>query len=83
MEKMFLESLERNLPAGVYAENIRAMEAAGVPVPQIMRLFAYKPGVTAHLARFTQGAMREPSPLPPGLRELIAAYTSKLNHCPF
>ena len=27
--------------------------------------------------------MREPAPLPAGLRELIAAYTSRRNHCPF
>lgn len=83
MEHMFLESLERTPPAGAYAVNIRCLEEAGTPVPQIMRLFAYKPDVTGHLARFTHGAMRDPSPLSPGLRELIAAYTSKLNHCPF
>ena len=27
--------------------------------------------------------MREPAPLSPGLRELVAAYTSALNRCPF
>ena len=83
MEPMFLESLERTPPAGAYAATIHGLESAGAPVPQIMRLFAYKPDVTAHLGRFTHGAMRGPSPLSPGLRELIAAYTSKLNHCPF
>jgi len=27
--------------------------------------------------------MRGPSPLPPGIRELIAAFTSRRNDCPF
>jgi len=27
--------------------------------------------------------MRGPSPLSPGMRELIAAFTSARNHCPF
>lgn len=83
MEPMFLGGVERGDPTGAYAATIRSMEAAGVPVPQIMRLLAYKPDRTDHLTRFTHAAMRGPSPLSPGLRELIAAYTSKLNHCPF
>jgi alkylhydroperoxidase family enzyme len=52
-------------------------------VPQIMHLFAFKMDRTEHLARFTQGVMRGPSPLPPGIRELIAAFTSRRNECPF
>ena len=46
------------------------MKAAGIPVPQIMHLFAYKPDRTDHLSAFTQGVMRGPSPLTPGMREL-------------
>jgi len=38
---------------------------------------------TAHLERLTQEIMREAAPLSPGIRELIAAYTSSLNACPF
>jgi len=38
---------------------------------------------TQYLAQFTQEIMREPGPLSPGFRELIAAYTSARNHCPF
>jgi alkylhydroperoxidase family enzyme len=83
MKPMFIAPVEQGEPSGLYADTIRGLEAAGMPVPQIMRLFAYKPDRTDHLARFTQGAMRGPSPLAPGLRELIAAYTSRLNHCPF
>ncbi len=83
MDPMFLKSVEDGKPQGVYASGIRGLEAAGMPVPQIMLLFAYKPDRTEHLARFTQGVMRGPSPLSAGQRELIAAYTSKLNRCPF
>jgi len=83
MDRMFLESLDRAVPAGTYAPTIEALQAAGRPVPQIMFLFAFKPGRTEHLSRFTHDVMRGPSPLSPGFRELIAAYTSKLNHCPF
>jgi hypothetical protein len=46
-------------------------------------MFAFRPEATTHLARFTQEIMREPGPLSPWLRELIAAYTSARNHCPF
>jgi hypothetical protein len=52
-------------------------------VPQIMHLFAYKPDRTSFLSRFTQGVMRGPSPLSPGFRELIAAFTSRRNECAF
>ena len=59
------------------------MQQAGKEYPQIWHLFAFKPDATRHLAQFTQEILREPSPLTPGLRELIAAYTSAGNHCPF
>jgi hypothetical protein len=52
-------------------------------VPQIMHLFAYKPDRTGFLSGFTQGVMRGPSPLSAGCRELIAAFTSRRNDCPF
>jgi hypothetical protein len=80
---MFLSEIEKGQPKGSYAEAIAAIRGAGMPVPQIMHLFAYKPDRTDHLARFTQGVMRGPSPLSPGQRELIAAFTSKRNECPF
>ena len=83
MKPMFLESVERQEPQGHYAPAIQGMRAAGLPVPQIMHLFAFKPEWTKFLAQYSQGVMRGPSPLSPGFRELIAAYTSKLNHCPF
>jgi len=80
---MFLPEVEQSPPKGNYAAPIAGMRGAGVPVPQIMHLFAYKPDRTDHLSAFTQGVMRGPSPLSPGMRELIAAFTSRRNDCPF
>jgi hypothetical protein len=80
---MFLSEVEQAEPKGSYAEPIAQMRAAGIPVPQIMHLFAYKPDRTEFLSRFTHGVMRGPSPLSPGQRELIAAFTSRRNDCPF
>ena len=83
MKPMFLKDVESHEGGGPRAEAITQMRAAGVPVPQIMHLFAFKPERTKHLERFTQDVMRGPSPLLPGQRELIAALTSKLNQCLF
>lgn len=83
MRPMFLSEVEQAQGDGSYAQRIAGMRAAGVPVPQIMHLFAYKPDRTDHLARYTQGVMRGPSPLSAGLRELIAAFTSRRNECLF
>jgi len=84
MPPMFLPDVENNTRReGAYADLIRQMQAAGQPFPQIWHLFAFLPSATDHLARFTQEILRGPSPLSPGLRELIAAYTSRQNDCPF
>jgi alkylhydroperoxidase family enzyme len=83
VESMFLPEIEALSVGGPYGERIEALRERGLPVPQIMHLFAFKPEVTEHLAAFTQGVMRGPSPLPPGFRELIAAFTSRRNDCLF
>ena len=83
MEPLHLTSVEQAAKAGPMGPQFAAMEAQGVPVPQILYLFAYKPAMTEHLSRFTQELMRGPSPLSPGQRELIAAFTSSRNQCPF
>jgi alkylhydroperoxidase family enzyme len=49
----------------------------------LRHLFAYDPSRTQHLLQFTQQVMRAPGPLSPGERELVAAMTSKDNHCLF
>lgn len=83
MKPMFLPDVQKNPKGGGYAEIIDQMKASGGEVSQIFYLFAFKPEMTEHLCRFTQAVMRGPSPLSPGLRELIAAFTSKQNRCPF
>ncbi len=83
MEPIFLRDVERDAKAGPAGREFAGMEAQGIPVPQILYLFAFKPGATDHLSRFTQEIMRGPSPLAPGMRELIAAFTSSRNQCPF
>ncbi len=83
MDPMFLPGVEHGAKPGPWADAIRAAQSAGREYPQIWHLFAFRPDATEHLARFTQEIMRGPAPLSPGMRELIAAYTSALNHCPF
>lgn len=83
MQPMFLPGVENNPQPSAYLDSIRMMQAAGAEYPQIWHMFAFKPEATTHLARFTQEMLREPGPLSPGVRELIAAYTSARNHCPF
>lgn len=83
MHPMFLPEVEHAPAGGTYGAKIAAMQSAGLPVPQIWHLFAFKPDRTNFLAQFTQGVMRGPSPLSSGLRELIAAFTSRRNDCPF
>lgn len=83
MDPMFLPDVEGAPKPGAWAEAIRLMQERGAEYPQIWHLFAYLPDATRHLARFTQEILRGPAPLSPGLRELIAAYTSVRNHCPF
>ena len=81
MEPMFLPDVEANPQPGPWADAIRTMQ--GGEYPQIWHMFAFLPKATEHLARFTQKVMRGPSPLSAGMRELIAAFTSYRNDCPF
>lgn len=83
MKNMYLKDVESHESATPYGQMIRGAREAGFPIPQIWHLFAYKPRMTDVLSRFTQEVMRGPSPLPAGLRELIAAYTSRGNECLF
>ena len=83
MDPIYLKDVEQTAKAGPAGAQFAAMESQGIPVPQILYLFAYKPHMTEHLSRFTQELMRGPSPLTPGQRELIAAFTSSRNQCPF
>lgn len=83
MKPMFLPEVEGNPQPGAWRNSIETMRQAGKEYPQIWHLFAFRSEATSHLARFTQEMMREEAPLSAGLRELIAAYTSYRNDCPF
>jgi uncharacterized peroxidase-related enzyme len=83
MEPMFLPGVENNPKPGSFADSIHQYQEQNSEYPQIWHLFAYQPEATRHLARYTHAVLRGPGPLSVGLRELIAAYTSALNQCPF
>ena len=83
MKPMFLPDVESSNTPSPYAGMIRAMQESGSEYPQIWHMLGYLPKATEHLARFTQEILRGPAPLSPGIRELIAAYTSQRNQCPF
>ena len=83
MKPMFLPGVESNPQPGPYRKLIEGMRSEGREYPQIWHMFAYLPQATQHLARFTQEILRGPGPFSPGIRELIAAYTSVRNQCPF
>lgn len=83
MKPMFLPDVEANPRSCPAADLIRNMQGANAEYPQIWHLFAYRPEATQHLSLFTQAIMRGEGPLSDGMRELIAAFTSARNHCPF
>jgi alkylhydroperoxidase family enzyme len=83
VKPMFLEGVESYEAGEPFASAFNGMRAGGVPIPQILHLFAFKPERTRYLSLFTQDVMRGSSLLPPWQRELIAAFTSKLNQCLF
>ena len=83
MKPMFLPGVEHDAKPGPYLDAIRALQSSGAEYPQIWHMFAYLPKATEHLARFTQEILRGPGPFSPGIRELIAAFTSYHNECPF
>jgi hypothetical protein len=52
--------------------------------PDVLKMHLYRPGFFGRaFAALTQQVMRGPSPWAVGERELFAAFTSKLNQCPF
>jgi len=83
MKPMFLPGVESGGKPSPYLNLIRDKQQAGEEYPQIWHMFAFLPKATDHLARFTQEVLRGPAPLSPGMRELIAAFTSCRNECPF
>jgi uncharacterized peroxidase-related enzyme len=80
---LFLPDVEARPEPGVYQALIDAAKSRGAEYSKIWELFAFRPSFTTHLARFTQGVLRQPASISPGLRELVAAYTSYQNECGF
>ena len=80
---MFLNEVEHHHIQSPWGQAADDLKAAGLPVSQILHLFNFKPERTKFLAMFTQEVMRGPSPLSPGQRELIAAFTSRMRNCLF
>ena len=53
-------------------------------LPDVVKTLLYRPRAFGlHFTRVMHPAMRGPSPWTVGERELFAAYTSRLNQCPF
>jgi uncharacterized peroxidase-related enzyme len=80
---LYLPDVEATHQPGVYKELVAAARARGAEYSKIWDLFAFQQSFTTHLARFTHGVLRQPATISPGLRELIAAYTSYQNECAF
>jgi uncharacterized peroxidase-related enzyme len=80
---MFLKEIESQSPEGMTAIAFKKLREDGEAIPEILHLFRFKRHSTDHLVRFTEEVMRGPSPLSPGLRELIGAYFSRKNECSF
>ena len=58
--------------------------ASGRPLPDAAKLTFYRPDFYGtHMKQLTHEAMRGPSSWSVGDRELMAAYVSKVNECPF
>ena len=80
---LYLPGVEACHQPGPYQTLIAEAKGRGAEYSKIWDLFAFKNEFTVHLARFSQGVMRLPATISPGLRELIAAYTSYQNECAF
>lgn len=83
IDPMFLPQVERDPQPSPVTDLIRIAQAGEQEYPKIWHLFAYRPQATGHLSGFTQEIMRGDCPLSSGIRELIAAFTSFGNDCPF
>ena len=80
---MFLREIENHPLEGMTKIAFKRLRDDGEAIPEILHLFRFKRRSTDYLVRFTEEVMRGPSPLSPGMRELIGAYFSKKNQCSF
>jgi len=79
----YLPGVEADLKPGPYRDLIESARARGAEHSRIWDLFAFQNDVMLHLARLSQGIIRQPATIDIGRRELIAAYTSYQNECAF
>ena len=82
-QEMYLKEIETRPASGMTRIAFERLRDTGEAVPDILHLFRFKRRSTDHLVKFTEEVMRGPSPLSPGLRELIGAYFSKRNQYSF
>jgi uncharacterized peroxidase-related enzyme len=83
LKSLYLPGVEDNPQPGIYQDLIAAARGRSAEYSKIWDLFAFQQAFTVHLAHFTQGVLRQPATISPGLRELVAAYTSYQNECAF
>jgi uncharacterized peroxidase-related enzyme len=80
---LYLPGVESNLKPGLYKDLVDDARARNAEYSKIWDLFAFQPSFTDSLSTFSHGVLRTPSTISPGMRELIAAWTSSLNECRF
>jgi uncharacterized peroxidase-related enzyme len=80
---MYLKEVETRPAEGMTKIAFKKLRDDGETIPEILHLFRFKRRCTDHLVRFTEEVMRGPSPLSPGLRELIGAFISRRHECSF
>ncbi len=67
---LYLPDVEANPQPGIYRDLIASARERNAEYSKIWDLFAFQQTFTIHLARFTQGVLRQPATISPGLREL-------------
>jgi alkylhydroperoxidase family enzyme len=80
---LFLADVESKPQPGPYYDLIAASRSSGADYWGIWSLLAFRRRIADSLVRLSQEIMHEDAPISVALRELIAAYTSSLNHCEF
>lgn len=80
---MYLKEVETRPVEGMTKFAFKKLREDGETIPEILHLFRFKKRTTDPLVRFTEEVMRGPSPLSPGLRELIGAFISRKHQCSF
>jgi hypothetical protein len=79
----YLPGVENNVKLGPYKDLIDCARAGHAEYSKIWDLSAFQPSFTGSLATFSEGVLRTPATISPGMWELIAAWTSWLNECRF